>query len=267
MRVEPQIFRGPDEVGQAAAALIADGIAASAARGHAFVLGCPSGRSGQSTYRALARLIAGRDLDLSRLVIALMDEYVEPAGGGYRTIPDVLPHSCVGFGRREIVTVLNEAASDGRRMPDANLWWPNPEDPAAYDGRLAAAGGIDVFLLASGASDGHVALNPVGASPDSRSRVVRLEDSTRNDNLLTFPTLIRLDAVPRFGVTVGIATIREQSKSVIMLALGSGKAEAVRRLGRASNYDAGWPATVLADCRNSHFFVDQDAAALLPDLA
>lgn len=267
MRVEPQIFRGPNEVGEAAAAVIADGIAAATARGRAFVLGCPSGRSAQTTYRALARLIGQRGLDLSGLVIALMDEYVEPEGGSYRAIPATLPHSCVGFGEREIIAVLNAAAGEGRRIPADNLWWPDPQDPAEYDRRLVTVGGIDVFLLASGASDGHVALNPVGAPAGSCTRIVRLEDSTRQDNLLTFPTLRRLDAVPHFGVTVGIATIREQSKSVIMLALGGGKAEAVRQLGSAVGYDPGWPATVLAECRNAHFFIDHDAAALLPDVA
>ena len=66
--------------------------------------------------------------------------------------------------------------------------------------------------------------------PATTTRVVALEETTRRDNLSTFPTFRGLDDVPQFGVTVGIRTIRELSKSVIMLALGEQKQEAVRRL-------------------------------------
>ena len=42
-----------------------------------------------------------------------------------------------------------------------------PADPEGYEQRLADAGGIDLFLLASGAGDGHVAFNPPGADRDT----------------------------------------------------------------------------------------------------
>jgi glucosamine-6-phosphate deaminase len=263
MRVTPEILETADDVGSAAAAILADGIEAANRAGRRFVLGCPSGRSGKSTYLALAREVHERALDLGALVIAMMDEYVEPDGVGYRPISPDLAHSCVGFGRREIVAPLSEAAGPGRGIPSESLWAPDPSDPGSYDGRLSDAGGIDVFLLASGATDGHVALNPVGAEPDSRTRVVELMKSTRQDNLLTFPSLPDLGSVPRFGITVGIATIRELSRSVIMLTIGAGKTEAVRRLAAAWTYEPTWPATVLSDCRDPQFFADREAAALL----
>lgn len=263
MRISPEIHNTADEVGRVAAAIVADGIALANQQGRPFVIGCPSGRSAQTTYEHLAREVAQRDLDLSSFVIALMDEYVERDGDGFRAVPAHLPHSCVGFGLREIVAPLSLAARHGRGIPEANLWFPDVTAPEDYEAKLTAIGGIDFFLLASGSSDGHVALNPVGSAASTITRVVALEDTTRRDNLSTFPTFRSIDDVPKFGVTVGIRTIREQSKAVIMLALGEQKQEAVRRLELADAYDPLWPATVLSECRSPRFIIDRAASALL----
>jgi glucosamine-6-phosphate deaminase len=264
MRIAPEILDTADDVGRAAALQIADAIQTASREGRQFVLGCPSGRSPVATYLHLADLVAARALDLRSVVIALMDEYVEEVDGGYRLIDAALPHSCVGFGRREILHLLNEAATPGHSIPDENLWYPDAQAAAGdYDRRLAEAGGIDVFLLASGASDGHVALNPVGAEADTITRVVELGDDTRRDNLGTFPTLRGLEEAPRYGVTVGIATIRTLSRSVIMVVTGEHKTATVRRLADADAYEPDWPATVLTQCASPRFLVDRSAALLL----
>jgi glucosamine-6-phosphate deaminase len=262
MRVSPEIFETPTELGEAAAILIADLIEAAAAEGATFVLGCPSGRSALTTYQQLAGEVARRGIGLEHVVIALMDEYLVETAEGLRPVAVDEPHSCVGFGLREILAPLSGAAPAGRGIPVDRLWHPDPRDPGEFDRRLAEAGGVDVFILASGASDGHVALNPVGSSITSETRVVELEESTRRDNLSTFPTFANLNAVPRFGVTVGVGTIRELSKSVIMLALGADKSEAVRHLEAAESYDPGWPATILSECADPRFFIDSLARDL-----
>jgi glucosamine-6-phosphate deaminase len=195
-----------------------------------------------------------------------MDEYVvADSTGGFTSISADQAHSCRRFGAEEIVGQLNQALAAVRapaayRLPDENLWLPDPGRPADYDQRIADAGGVDVFLLASGAGDGHIAFNPPGADPDSRTRVVGLPVSTRRDNLATFPNFGGdLDAVPGFGVSVGIATIRELSSDVVMIVHGPDKVAAARRLAEAEHYQADWPATVLADCRSPQLFVDRAA--------
>jgi glucosamine-6-phosphate deaminase len=263
MQVPPEIFATADDVGMRAAAVVAHGIAHAAEHGRSFVIGCPSGRSAMTTYAALAGEVERRGLDLSHVVIALMDEYVEKGPDGFRAVGADEPHSCVGFGIREIVEPLSAAAGDGKGIPFENLWFPDVDAPHEYDGRLAAIGGIDVFLLATGSSDGHIALNPASSDRASETRIVALEESTRRDNLSTFPTFTTIDDVPRFGVTVGIRTISELSASVIMVALGDQKSEAVRRIGQASEYDPSWPATVLSECRSPLFLIDRQAAGLL----
>jgi glucosamine-6-phosphate deaminase len=264
MRIAPEILDTADDVGRAAALQIAEAIQTASENGRTFVLGCPSGRSPVATYQHLADLVAERNLDLSRVVVALMDEYVEKTGPAYRLIDPALPHSCVGFGRREILGRLNEAATPAHRIPEQNLLYPDAQAAAGdYDRVLAEAGGIDIFLLASGASDGHVALNPIGSGVDTVTRVVALGDDTRRDNLGTFPTLRSLDDAPRYGVTVGIGTIRELSRSVIMVVTGEHKSATVHRLAAADIYEPDWPATVLTQCAAARFLVDRAAASLL----
>ena len=271
MLVPPRVFAGPDDLGDCVAALIVARLTDGPA-GRPFLLGCPGGRSLRTTYGALAHRAAALDLDLSGLVIVMMDEYVElgPKGcpaavGGER------PYSCRRFGADEIVGRLNAALrsagrSAGHAIPPQNLWLPDPADPDGYEGRLAEAGGIDLFLLASGAGDGHVGFNPPGADRDSRTRVLPLPDSTRRDNLATFPAFAGdIARVPSHGVTVGIGTIRERSAEAIMVVHGEDKQRAARRLADAADYDPDWPATVLSECRAPKLFVDR--AAVRADVA
>src|SRR5487761_195731 len=265
MLVEPTVFDGPEAVGRALAALIADRIEEAGA-GRTFLLGCPSGRSPWTTYVALAREVAARRLDLTGLVIVMMDEYVErdDGTGAMHRIDAAAPHSCLRFGQTEIVDRLNAAAGPGRGITKDRYWVPDPAAPGDYDRQIADHGGVDLFILASGAGDGHVAFNPPGTGRDTATRVIRLAEQTRRDNLHTFPSFGQdIDRVPRYGLTVGVGTIREQSKQVVLVAHGEPKARAVRRVAAADSYQPEWPATILADCASPLLFVDEAAAAEL----
>lgn len=266
MRVAPTVFAEPRSLGRALAALIADGIAA--ARGGRFLLGCPSGRSPVTTYRALAQEVARRQLDLRGLVIVMMDEYVDldTATGAMRAVDARASHSCTRFGKIEIVERLNAYAAPDRQISSDHFWVPDPGSVAEYDARIADAGGVDLFILATGATDGHVGFNPPGSPSSSRTRVVTLAEPTRRDNLHTFPTFGHdLDRVPRHGVTVGIGTIRDLSKRAVMVAHGQHKADAVHRLVAADEYQPDWPATVLLECAEPALFIDSAAAAAITD--
>lgn len=251
-----RIFETPEALGEAVAA---DILARLAAGSGPFLLGCPGGRSPRPVYAAMARSGA----DLARLVIVMMDDYLTDLGGVLTHVDSAAHYSCRRFATHEIQAVLNEGRPAGRQVVDGNIWLPDPADPAAYDGRIAAAGGIDFFLLASGAGDGHVAFNPVGAAAQSRTRIVALAEQTRRDNLRTFPDFAGLDAVPRHGVTVGIATIAAARASG-MVVWGPDKALAYRRLAAATGYDPSWPATVWAVCPDATLYADRAAATGAP---
>jgi len=251
-------------IGETLAADIAKGIAHANDAGRCYLLGCPGGRSPRATYRALAEQVAISRLPLSQLVIVMIDDYVVPNGGSYVLASADAHYSVRRFAAREIVAPLNSAAEIGRGIIAGHVWFPDPDDAAGYDDRLRAAGGLDLLILASGASDGHVGFNPPGTPGDARSRVVKLAESTRRDNMRTFPDFATLDEVPTHGVTVGIATIAEFAARAVLVATGTEKQQAVAHLAGADSYDPAWPASVVTICRQGSVYADSAAMHLQP---
>src|SRR4051794_40284164 len=141
MPAEVRVYPDPGTLGEALAEDILELYRASA--GRRFVLGCPGGRSLLTTYGALAR----RQPELRRLQIVMMDEYAGAEAAAH--------YSCLGFAQRELQGPLSLAGEQ--------IWLPDEDDPEAYDNLIASVGGVALFLLASGASDGHVAFNPPGS--------------------------------------------------------------------------------------------------------
>lgn len=244
------IFEGPAELGQALAGEIRAGIASARAEGRRYVLGCPSGRSLRETYQALGRSARQAPYPTDHVVVAMMDEFLLPGADGLALCPGDAHYSCRRFGREEILAELG----------GGELWIPDPRAPERFDARLVEAGGIDLFLLASGASDGHVAFNPPGTTLESGTRVLRLAESTRRDNLATFPAFRDLAEVPAAGVSVGLGTIAGLSRAAVMVLHGSSKREAARRLLAPEAFEPSWPATVIHACRGARILLDRAAA-------
>jgi glucosamine-6-phosphate deaminase len=170
----------------------------------------------------------------------MMDDYV-----GAR--PDA-HYSCSRFAHEEIAGPLGAD----------EVWVPDLNDPAAYDARIADAGGVDLFLLASGASDGHVAFVPPGGARSGRTSVIPLAETTRRDNLATFPDFESLDDVPLQGVSVGLGTIAE-ARTLRLVLHGTGKRAATARLLGLDGFDSSWPASVVHDHSDAQIWVDEEA--------
>jgi glucosamine-6-phosphate deaminase len=193
-------------------------------------------------------------------VIAMMDEYlVEDADGTLRLPPQSAHYSCRRFADEEICGPLTAAAAPGRGIDPDQVWLPDPTDPEDYERRLADAGGVDLFLVASGASDGHVAFVSPGTPLDSRAAIIPIADTTRRDNLATFPGFRSLDDVPRHGVSVGLGTIVRQSRAVRLILLGEAKRESAARVLAADEFDPSWPATVIHRCPDPEIWLDAAA--------
>jgi glucosamine-6-phosphate deaminase len=189
----------------------------------------------------------------------MMDEYLVPSGGKLTWASPDSDFSCHAYVWREYLPALNASLPPTTRLREESVWFPDPDDPAEYERRIADAGGIDFFVLASGASDGHVAFNQPGSPRDSRTRVVPLSELTRRDNLATHPAFGSLENVPKFGVTVGIATIAA-ARAAAMVLWGTGKRETFRRLAATTRYDPLWPATVIHEVPAGQIIADDDAA-------
>ena len=254
-----RVFPSPDVLGEELAAELLARIERTRLTGARFLLGCPTGRTPRPIYGAMARRLAETPQDVSHLVLVMMDEYLVSADRGLGYAPSDAPWSCHHFARTEIASRINAGLPARSRIPDSSIWFPDPRHPDAYEATIADAGGIDFFLLASGASDGHVAFNPPGSARESRTRVIALSEETRRDNLQTFPAFGSLDVVPRHGISVGIATIAA-AKAAAMVVWGSGKRMTLSRMRAAERYDAAWPATVIHDCAAAEIIADRSAA-------
>ena len=259
-----RVFPTPDSLGEALAEHLLLRIERAHLTGERFLLGCPTGRSPRPVFGAMARMLVETGQDISHLVLVMMDEYLVPAGGAFWYASAAEPWSCHHFARAEIAERFNSGLPTERRLRDDAVWFPDPYDPAAYDARIADAGGIDFFVLASGASDGHVAFNPPGSPRESRTRIIPLSDETRRDNLETFPAFGTLSAVPHHGVSVGIDTIA-RAKAAAMVVWGAGKRSTLARMLRAECYEPEWPATVIHECADREILSDAAAAAGLGD--
>lgn len=264
MRIE--IMPTAAEVGTAAAEDVVQALERARSAGRRPLVGWPVGRTPGPVVTALAAAAAAGRVDLHDAVFVGMDEYVEPVGDSWQAVPEALGHSCRGSARREIVGPLNAALPPGRRLGPEAFWSPDPGEPQEIETRIADAGGIELFLVALGATDGHIALNAPGSGRHSRTRVVRLPVSTRQDNLETFGSLHRLDDVPTHGVTVGLATITDAHR-LCVLAFGSTKRAVAGILVEAAAFDPRWPMTAVVDHQQTHVILDTAACPSVSEVA
>lgn len=253
------VFPSPDAVGDHVAGRLLDAIERARIEGRRFLLGCPTGRTPRPIFAAMAQRLHERPQDLTHVVLVMMDEYLVDRDGSLRHASADVPWSCHHFASTEIAERLNAELAAELRLRADSIWFPHPDAPSAYDEQVEEAGGIDLFLLASGASDGHVAFNQPGSPRDSRTRIVPLAEETRRDNLQTFPSFGTLDAVPHHGVSVGVATITA-SRAALMVVLGAGKRLTLQRMLAADRYDPSWPATLIHECASGEIIADREAA-------
>lgn len=115
----------------------------------------------------------------------------------------------------------------------------------------------DIQLLGLG-SDGHIGFNEPGSHFDGHTHIAELEESTIKDNARLFD---KIDDVPRSAITMGIADVM-QAKSILLLANGANKAEAVKAMIQGEVTEA-CPASILQRHRNVTVIIDKEAAKLL----
>jgi len=253
-----RVLENPDAIGEYVADRVLSRIARAKSAGKRFLLGCPTGRTPKPVFAAMARRLAQSQQDISHVTLVMMDEYLVNRDGILDHASADEPWSCHHFARVEIAGVLNAKQPAAHKLWAESIWFPEPRDPEAYDRQIEDAGGIDFFLLASGASDGHVAFNPPGSPRSSRTRIIPLSDETRKDNLITFPNFGTLEKVPHHGISVGIATITA-SREAVMIVFGASKAQTLARITAADAYQPDWPATLIHEIASREIVCDTAA--------
>lgn len=211
------------------------------------VLGLATGSTPLGLYRELIALAQADQINFSRATTFNLDEYV---GLG----PEH-PQSYAYFMRENLFRHINIPAAS-THIPDG-LAKNIPQHCEAYEDSIKRAGGIDIQLLGIG-SDGHIGFNEPSSSLSSRTRIKTLTPRTIADNARFFGSEAE---VPRHVVTMGVGTIMEARKCVV-LALGSGKADAVAAMVEGP-VTADCPASILQMHQVCTLIVDEAAAAKL----
>jgi glucosamine-6-phosphate deaminase len=202
------VVKSLEEMGKEAAAIIADGLRA---KPH-YVLGLATGSTPIPVYKELIRLHKEEDLDFSPTIIFNLDEYIG--------LPPTHEQSYRYFMDHELFNYVNIAKAN-THVPDG-MTEDIETHCMVYEATIEDVGGIDCQVLGIG-NNGHIGFNEPGSSLASRTRAVHLTDETIQANSRFFPTL---DEVPKRAITMGIGTILEAEK-ILMLATGAKKANAV----------------------------------------
>lgn len=232
-----------DEMSRQAAQLIADLIRKKPTA----VLGLATGSTPLGLYAELVRLHQQEGLDFSRVTTFNLDEYWGLAddhpASYHRFMWDNL-FSKINI-RPEAVHIPSGVAAD----LDAEC--------ARYEEEIRRAGGIDLQVLGIG-HNGHIGFNEPGTPFSSRTHRCVLTTDTRTANARFFASM---DQVPREAVSMGIATIME-ARRILLLANGSNKASAI---GAAVHGPVSEevPASVLQRHPDVIVLVDRAAAARL----
>jgi glucosamine-6-phosphate deaminase len=197
----------------------------------------PTGNTPKALYAELVRMHRSERLDFSRVKMFNLDEYV-----GIR--PDH-PNSFRVYLWREFLNHIN--------VRRANVYMPDEQ----YEDTIRKTGGIDLLISGIGLN-GHVAFNEPGSEIDSRTRIVKLADSTSESIRKSFTP----DELPTHGLTIGLATIME-ARRILLLASGEQKAAILARaLSGPVSTDV--PASVLQNHKNVTLIADEPAMKLYP---
>jgi len=178
------------------------------------VLGLATGSTPEGLYAKLVEANQNGEIDFSDVVAFNLDEYV-----------DLPPHR-----EQSYHYFMNEKLFDHVNIKRENFHLPDGQagsllrECADYDEMIERAGGIDLQVLGIG-RDGHVGFNEPCTSLASMTHVVALSDETIEDNARFFE---KKEDVPRFAVTMGIGSILNTRKCLLM-ASGKDKAEAVQK--------------------------------------
>lgn len=205
------------------------------------VVALPTGRTPVEMYAILAASRKAGAFDLSRATAFNLDEVL---------LPRAMPQTFFQFMTRHAWAPLG-IAPERRFIPDGETKDPEGEC-REYEAALARAGGLDLAILGIGA-DGHIAYNlPGQAGP--RTHVVKLDPAT-------IKTLGGDLQGPLRAITMGVDTIRS-AKTILLLATGASKAEALRRM-RDETVGEAWPCTFFRDHPDLTVIADAAAASQL----
>jgi len=189
------VYHNQKEASLAVAGRIAALIRKKSEKNEKAVLGLATGVTPIAVYAELVRMHREDGLSFSNVITFNLDEYypMQPtAAQSYVTFMNENLFSQIDIDKNNI------------NIPDGTL---KQEDVAAfclnYEKKITALGGLDLQILGIGRT-GHIGFNEPGSAPNSGTRLVTLDDLTRNDASRDFGGK---QNVPTKAITMGIGTI------------------------------------------------------------
>ncbi len=178
-----------------------------------FVLGLPAGTTPIGMYKQLIHLNKTKKVSFANVVTFNMDEYAN--------LPRTNQYSFYSFMWNEFFKHINIRESNVNIL---NGMTKNLQAECdRYERKIRSYGGIELFIGGIG-PDGHIAFNEPCSSLASRTRIKTLTEDTIIDNARFFGGNVK--AVPKMAMTVGIATIMDARK-VLVIVSGHNKARAL----------------------------------------
>ncbi|WP_096273181.1 glucosamine-6-phosphate deaminase [Paucisalibacillus globulus] len=211
------------------------------------VLGLATGSTPEGLYKRLIEEYKQGNVSFKNVKSFNLDEYVgleknDPNSYYYFMKEKLFDHVDISL---ENVRVPNGVASDLQ------------QECKDHEAAIQASGGIDVQLLGIGAN-GHIGFNEPGTPFSSKTQVVDLDESTIEANSRFFDSI---EDVPTQAVSMGIETIMN-SKEILLLISGAGKAEALDRLING-DVTEDLPASVLKNHPNVTVIADDAAFTVI----
>src|SRR6195952_2577929 len=219
------------------------------AAGEKAVLGLATGVTPIGVYSELVRLHKEEGLSFANVITFNLDEY----------------YPMKASAAQSYVTFMNEnffnhidINKNNIHIPDGTL---SQETVASfchkYEQKISELGGLDLQILGIGRT-GHIGFNEPGSAPNSGTRLVTLDDLTRNDASRDFGGK---QNVPTKAITMGIGTIFK-AREIILMAWSGKKAPIIKKAVEGE-ISGEVPATYLQLSEHVEFVLDEGAASEL----
>lgn len=243
------VFADADSASVELAAHVAALIRRKAQAGRQAVLGLATGSSPLAFYRELVRLHREDGLSFANVVTFNLDEYLGLAADHPQSYRLFMAHHLFAH---------VDAPPENLHVPDGMVARDDlPAYCARYEELIREAGGLDFQLLGIGRT-GHIGFNEPGSGKDSRTRLVHLDERTRED---AAPAFGGIAEVPSHAITMGCGTILE-AREIALIAWGVKKAEIVRQ-AMCGPVTPELPASLLQHHPQTTFYLDEAAASAL----
>jgi len=243
------IFNNSLEASKIVANEIADLIKQKQKENEKCILGLATGSSPIKVYEELVRLHNEEGLSFTNVITFNLDEY-------WAMQPDDV-QSYHYFMHEHLFNYI-DILPENINVPDGTIKANEIHQYCIdYELKIKEAGGLDFQLLGIGRT-GHVGFNEPGSHYNSGTRSITLDHITRQDAASSF---LGIDNVPRKAITMGINTIRN-AKRIVLLAWGINKAKVIKETIEGE-ITSQIPASYLQNHKNTTFIIDVEASTEL----